>query len=113
VRPLTTHLLLLGDSPTPKEDIPSCLAGNLSNVAQCMDSRDGAVRPARLAVERDVARKYDADFVPTSDWLCTDAACPVIVGNVLMYRDNSHITATAAELLSPYLEAAVKSILGG
>ena len=113
VRPLTTHLLLLGDSPTPKEDIPSCLAGNLSNVAQCMDSRDGAVRPARLAGERDVARKYDADFVPTSDWLCTDAACPVIVGNVLMYRDNSHITATAAELLSPYLEAAVKSILGG
>ena len=77
-----------------------------------MNSRSGAVRPDRLAVERDVAATYDADFVPTSDWMCTDAACPVIVGNILMYRDNSHITATAAEFLSPYLEAAIKSIIG-
>ncbi len=112
VRPLTTHLLLLGDSPTPQDDIPSCLAGNLSSVGQCMSSRDNAVRPGRLAVERAVAQKYDADFIPTSDWICTDSACPVVIGNVLMYRDNSHITATASEFLSPFIEAAVKSILG-
>jgi peptidoglycan/LPS O-acetylase OafA/YrhL len=112
VRPLTAHLLLLGDSATPKEDIPSCLAGNLSSVPTCMQSRDAAVRPGRLAVEREVAVKYDADFIPTSDWLCTDTACPVIVGNVLMYRDNSHITATASEFLSPYVDAAIRSILG-
>jgi hypothetical protein len=112
VRPLTTHVLLLGDSATPQEDIPSCLASNLSSVASCMSSRDNAIRPGRLGVEREVAQKYDADFIPTSDWMCTDTACPVIVGNVLMYRDNSHITATASEFLSPYIEAAVTSILG-
>jgi len=112
VRPLTTHLLLLGDSPTPQDDIPSCLAGNLSNVSRCMSSRDNAVRPGRLAVERGVAQKYDADFIPTSDWICTDTACPVVIGNVLMYRDNSHITATASEFLAPFIEAAVTSILG-
>ena len=32
VRPLTQHLLLLGDSSTPLEDVPSCLAGNVANV---------------------------------------------------------------------------------
>jgi len=112
VRPLTTHLLLLGDSPTPQDDIPSCLASNLSSVASCMSSRGDAVRPGRLAVEREVAQKYDANFIPTSDWICTDTACPVVIGNVLMYRDNSHITATASEFLSPFIEAAVKSILG-
>ena len=77
-----------------------------------MSSRDNAVRPGRLAVERAVAQKYDADFIPTSDWMCTDTACPVVVGNVLMYRDNSHITATASEFLSPFIETAVKSVLG-
>jgi hypothetical protein len=112
VRPLTDHLLLLGDSATPKEDIPSCLAGNLSSVSTCMDSRGSAVRPGRLAAEREVAAKYGAAFIPTSDWMCTDTACPVIVGNVLMYRDNSHITATASEFLSPYVDAAIRSILG-
>jgi hypothetical protein len=111
VRPLTDHLLLLGDSATPKEDIPTCLAGSLSNVPHCMSSRSEAVKPGRLAVERDVALAYDADFIPTSDWMCTATACPVIVGNVLMYRDNSHITATASEFLSPYVEAAVKAVL--
>jgi hypothetical protein len=112
VRPLTTHLILLGDSPTPQDDIPSCLASNLSSVGSCMSSRDNAVRPGRLAVERDVAQKYDADFIPTSDWMCTDTVCPVVIGNVLMYRDNSHITATASEFLSPFIETAVKSVLG-
>ena len=113
VRPLTDQLLLLGDSATPLDDVPSCLAGNLSNAQACMNSREGAVRPSRLAVERDVALKYDADFIPTSDWMCTDTYCPVIVGNVLMYRDNSHITATASVFLAPYIDAALQSVLAG
>jgi len=112
VRALTTHLLLLGDSPTPQDDVPSCLASNLSSVDSCVSSRENAVRPGRLGVEREVAKKYDADFIPTSDWMCTDTACPVVIGNVLMYRDNSHITATASEFLSPFIETAIESILG-
>lgn len=113
VRPSTKHLVLLGDTPTPLGDVPSCLAGNLSNVPACMNSREGAVRPSRLAVERDVAAQYDADFVPTSDWLCTDQACPVIIGTVLVYRDNSHINATTSEFLSPYVDTALRTVLAG
>ena len=111
VRPLTRHLLLLGDSATPLDDVPSCLAGNVSSVPSCMNTREGAVRPGRLAVEREVAAKYDADFIPTTDWMCTATACPVIVGNVLMYRDNSHITATASVFLAPYMDAALRLAL--
>jgi peptidoglycan/LPS O-acetylase OafA/YrhL len=105
--PVTEQVLLLGDSATPKYLIPYCLANNLNNVPNCMAARDEAIRPTRLGVEREVAEKYDADFIPTSDWLCTDTACPVIVGNVLMYRDDSHITATASEFLAPYVELAL------
>jgi hypothetical protein len=76
-----------------------------------MNTRDGAVRPGRLAVEREVAAKYDAEFIPTSDWMCTGSACPVIIGNVLMYRDNSHITATASVFLAPYVDAALRLAL--
>jgi hypothetical protein len=36
-------------------------------------------------------------------WFCTSSTCPVIVGNVLVYRDVSHITATYARLLAPLL----------
>ncbi|MBU6316301.1 MAG: acyltransferase family protein, partial [Acidobacteria bacterium] len=95
------RILLLGDSATPADDVPSCVAGRLSNVGSCMNSRDNAVRPGRLGVERELAAQYGVSFVPTSDWMCTDSVCPVIVGNVLMYRDNSHITATASAFLAP------------
>ena len=113
VRPLTDRLLLLGDTATPFTDVPSCLAGNLGNVSSCMSYRVDAVRPSRLAIERDIAAANDASFIPTSDWMCTDLGCPVIVGDVLMYRDDSHLTATAARLLAPYLDAALKSVLAG
>ena len=105
--PFVDHVLVLGDSATPAHRIPYCLAHNLTNVPNCVASRDEAVRPTRLAVEREVAAKYDIDFIPTTDWLCTDNECPVIVGNILMYRDDSHITATAAEFLAPYVELAL------
>jgi hypothetical protein len=43
--------------------------------------------------------------------MCTDTACPVVVGNVLMYRDSSHLTATASALLAPFVDAALSSVL--
>ena len=112
LRPLANKVLVLGDTATPSTDAPSCLASNLSNVGNCLTDRGTAVKKGRLAVERDIARKYDAAFIPTSDWTCTDNVCPVVVGNVLMYRDNSHITETASIFLAPYIEAAVRSVLG-
>jgi hypothetical protein len=70
VRPLTDHLLLLGDSATPKEDIPTCLAGNLSNVPNCMDSRSGRCGPA--AGRR--ARRGAGSTTPTSSPPATGCA---------------------------------------
>jgi len=113
VRPLARHLLLLGDSATPSLDIPSCAAANLTKVQKCVAARNGAVRPGRLGVERDIARAHQAAFVPTSDWMCTDTACPVVVGNVLMYRDSSHLTATASKLLAPFVDATLNAVLAG
>ena len=112
IRPLARQVLLLGDSATPVNDTPSCVAGHVSNVGGCMNSRATAVKQGRLAVERSMATKYNALFVPTSDWMCTDSQCPVVVGNVLMYRDNSHLTATASAFLAPYIEATLRYALG-
>ena len=108
VKPFAEHVLLLGDSATPALLVPYCLANSLTYVPICMATREQATRPSRLAVEREVAAKYGIDFIPTSDWMCTDTLCPVIVGNVLMYRDDSHLTATASEFLSPYIELALR-----
>ena len=109
--PLGAKLLVLGDTPTPAQDAPSCVAGHLNHVSACAAQRADAVRDDRLSVERDVAAAHGAAFVPTSDWLCTATACPVIADDLFLYRDNNHITATAATWLAPLLDAAMTPLL--
>ena len=110
--PLVSKVLVLGDTPTPASDVPSCVAAHLAHVSTCAAARSDAVRDDRLQIEREVAAAHGSAFVPTSDWLCAATACPVIVGDVLVYRDSNHITATAAEWLAPFIEATVTPVLG-
>jgi SGNH domain (fused to AT3 domains) len=51
-----------------------------------------------------VAESLTSLGVPTVDpepWLCTAKECPVIVGNVLVYRDDSHVSARFSRWLAP------------
>jgi peptidoglycan/LPS O-acetylase OafA/YrhL len=110
-RPTTTNILLLGDTPTPRDDVIQCLGNNLSNAGRCVRDRASAVKVGRLTVEAELAAQFDIDFEPTSDWLCTPTSCPVIIGDVLVYRDHNHITTTAAAYLTPLIEATVLATL--
>lgn len=107
LRPLAPQVLILGDTPTPAQNVPSCVSGHLSSVNACNNTRADAVRTDRIAVEQEVATAHDAVYVPTADWLCAADACPVVIGDVLVYRDDNHMTATAATWLAPYVEAAM------
>jgi peptidoglycan/LPS O-acetylase OafA/YrhL len=110
--PLAARVLVLGDTPTPASDVPSCVSAHLAHVSACAAARSDAVRDDRLQIEREVAAAHGAAFVSTSDWLCSSTACPVVVGDVFVYRDNNHITATAAEWLAPFVDAAVVPLVG-
>jgi hypothetical protein len=39
--------------------------------------------------------------------MCTPSTCPVIVGDILLYRDADHLTTEAADFLMPLLRAAL------
>jgi hypothetical protein len=36
-------------------------------------------------------------------WICTSTTCPAVVGNMLTYRDDTHLTATFSAWLAPYV----------
>jgi hypothetical protein len=111
VRPTSDRVLVLGDTPTPLQDVPGCASGHVRALHACDAPRASAVKPGRVAVERRVAAAHRADFVPSSDWLCSPTACPVVIGDVLMYRDDNHLSATGSAFLAPYLDAVVGSEL--
>jgi peptidoglycan/LPS O-acetylase OafA/YrhL len=102
---VATRLMFLGDTPAPIHDIPSCVSNHLRRISYCAASRAQAIDAARLAAQAAVAKKYQADFVTTDDWLCASRLCPVVIGNVLMYRDSSHLSVEGSKLMTPYVEA--------
>lgn len=42
-------------------------------------------------------------LVDVTDYICTPDTCPAVVGNVVVYRDSNHLTATYAMTLAPML----------
>ncbi|MEX0428507.1 SGNH hydrolase domain-containing protein [Nocardioides sp. DS6] len=92
----------LMDTPMPKQDVPECLAGNLNNVGAC----NTTMSQARQFGDRwdEVHKALTQASITTIDptrWLCTPKGCPAIVGNTLVYRDESHMTATFSAWLAP------------
>jgi peptidoglycan/LPS O-acetylase OafA/YrhL len=112
-RPVADRVLILGDTPTPKGDVPSCVAAHLRSLTRCNTDRSDAVRDHWLAADATVAAAYDAQLITTGDWLCAAEECPVVLGDVLLYRDESHLTTDAAELLEPYVDASLRAVLRG
>jgi hypothetical protein len=49
----------------------------------------------------------DVVALDLNDHICTDHTCPAVVGGVVVYFDGSHLTATYARTLAPYLAPAL------
>ncbi|MBK5330921.1 MAG: acyltransferase [Ilumatobacteraceae bacterium] len=110
---LTPRLLVLGDNPDSSEDPATCLSAHLNDVGSCINHRIKAVETGKLEAERTVAEQNGARFVDTSDWLCTATDCPLIIGDILLFRDINHLTTVAADWFTPMLEAIVLPYLRG
>ncbi|MGV0326178.1 acyltransferase family protein [Corynebacterium confusum] len=51
--------------------------------------------------------------VDTSDWYCDADKCPVVIGNVMVYRDMHHISNAYAMSMKPLLEDLITPFLAG
>jgi len=102
---------VLGDNPPARVEPASCLSDHLRDADACIAERVDVVMAGRVSAEQAVASQLGASFVDTTDWLCTDDACPVIIGDILLYRDVTHITTAAAEWFRPLVEASLAPLL--
>ncbi|MFF5229323.1 acyltransferase family protein [Dactylosporangium sp. NPDC000521] len=103
-----TKIVMLSDTPYPKSNVPDCVSSNPKDITACTRPADTAlVLPQRRKLVAEVAAANGATVIDPTAWFCTAATCPVIVGNVLVYRDDSHMTTPYAALLAPVLGAAL------
>jgi peptidoglycan/LPS O-acetylase OafA/YrhL len=97
--------VLMQDTPYPGQDIPTCLSRSYTNIQQCSPSVGAAYRDDmnEMLVDFDRAGQQ---VLWVKDWFCISTLCPTVVGNVLVYRDDNHMTVTFASLIAPLLDAA-------
>ena len=104
--PAGARLYLIEDTPYQAGDTPECLSTHPDEPRACIVSAgDAFPRTARRLRVDAALRARGVTLVDPAPWFCTPSGCPVIVGNVLVYRDAGHITATYINLLAPLLGA--------
>ena len=104
LRATGAKLVELDDTPFPRKDIPKCLAAHLKQTEKCDLPRGlSNADPSRRASTTKLAMAAGATTINPFAWFCGAKECPVILGNTLVYRDNSHMTATYAAKLAPLL----------
>ena len=56
---------------------------------------------------RSITAASGTGFVEPRRWLCSNDVCPVIVGDLLVYRDESHVSNTFMGSLTPVIDQLV------
>ena len=105
--PATKRVIMLADTPLSLVDPPVCLSAHPQSVLACATPVDGAISASWLAEEAKLAAVSGIGFIDPTPWVCPSSPCPVVLGDLLVYRDAGHLTATFAAALSDRLEAAV------
>jgi peptidoglycan/LPS O-acetylase OafA/YrhL len=104
-------VLVLGPVPDPHVIVPTCLSGHLDDATACSPARSVAVNDAGIAAEAASTAAGRGQYADLTRLFCTADRCPVIVGNVLVYRDDNHLTAGYARMLAPVVGAMVERAL--
>jgi peptidoglycan/LPS O-acetylase OafA/YrhL len=100
------QVTVIRDTPASASDVPSCVSEDLQNLDKCAFKRvhdwdlEFDVRAAKAAPF--------AHLIDITDEICPSDLCRAVIGNALVYRDKSHLTATFARTLSPWIGEGIK-----
>ena len=97
------RIVLLRDTPRPPFDIPDCVSGALDDLPRCAFPRAAALATA-AAVEADARRVRGVRLIDPVSRFCGPRRCPAVIGDVLVYRNSGHVTATYIKTMTPWLE---------
>ena len=95
----TTKVAVIGDITPFSAILPDCLAAYPNHVQQCSTADPNTQETNHFAAEAAAARAKGVPYINPHPWLCTSVCSPVI-GSMLGYYNNNHVSATYAAFLS-------------
>ncbi|WP_430867185.1 acyltransferase family protein [Demequina aurantiaca] len=101
-------VIAMRDTPRFDWNVPECLEKNPGDRERCAVDRDVAMLPVN-PVDTTMGLPADLVSMDLSDYICEPTVCNPIVGNVMVYRDDDHLTATYVRSLAPMLDAQLRA----
>ncbi|HVJ92898.1 MAG TPA: acyltransferase family protein [Labilithrix sp.] len=108
VRSWGTKMIVILDNPTPNGvgHVYECLLQHPKNHEKCaFDRATGILNSGALTQRAAAERVPGTRIVDLTDYICPQDRCAPVIGNVLVYRQSSHLTNTYARSLAPVLTA--------
>lgn len=87
---------VVSDVPDNGQTPAICLSAHISDVEPCVLTRAEQMSEAAANAEKSGAASAGAAYLDFRNYLCNETSCPPIIGNVLVYRDAHHLTASSA-----------------
>jgi peptidoglycan/LPS O-acetylase OafA/YrhL len=95
------------DTPVPTTDIPTCISGAANDWSNCSFKPLNHTEP--VIQQSILGNENGLKVIDLYRYLCAGSTCPAVRNGLLLYRDDSHITATAAKALEPALNSAFEN----
>jgi peptidoglycan/LPS O-acetylase OafA/YrhL len=106
------RIVAIRDNPTMAADVVTCVARHRTEANEtCALAESSAIGAGDPLLDA-VARTPTATAVDLTDIYCPERRCLPIIGNVAVYQDRDHITATFSESLADALAERVADALG-
>jgi hypothetical protein len=109
---LGSKVAVLADTPRPGIDVPNCVLANPDAQIKCAFPR-AAHLTDNGPLDRAAKTQHRVTYIDLSTAICPTASCAPVIGGVLVYRDDNHLTASYAGTLASRLAAQLPSITGG
>ncbi|MET7992500.1 acyltransferase family protein [Amycolatopsis sp. NPDC005232] len=103
-------VVALRDNPRFAFNMAACVAQQGPTNPVCVLDRD-AVQPATPSYTSTRGVPGNVSFLDFTDYFCDKDTCPPVVGNVLVYMDDNHLTATFLTTLAPIADKQMKAAL--
>ncbi|MCD5309972.1 acyltransferase family protein [Kineosporia babensis] len=102
-------VVYLDDSAWPAVNVPECLSTKPTEISECAATeRQATTAPERRQMIKDMFQDIGGTVVDPMPWFCASKGCPAVVGNVLVYHDDSHVTQAYTRTLAPILAERLK-----
>ena len=104
------RVVAIRNTPRFPFDVPGCVARYGRDAAECTLPR-AAVLASEDPVAEWVERLPGVRFIDLTNYFCDSLVCPPVIGNILVYSDDSHMTTHYARTLAPMLTEEMKQLL--